>query len=252
MKGRIWSIPYGMVFLKHYCHKCGSRLKKEKTTRIVTKEDVDYYYYHDRGTFPRSDVIVNEYIYSCPHCKNKISYTEQKKYSYIQKKLKKKVLCEKDILNELEYANRKYNLSSKISSLLFLIFATLFTGSIFYITREEKGIINYFKSIAIVFVIIVLITFLNRILFRKKHKQEDIDLYTKMYTIALNNKELIETSEKCYCFHCLKEFPSSEIEAFRDDKSALCPYCEMKSVIPDNASVEVTEELLKETKDYWF
>lgn len=251
MKGRSWSIPYGMVFLKHYCHKCGSRLKKEKTTRIVTKEDVDYYYYHERGTFPRSDVIVNEYIYSCPHCKNKISYAEQKKYSYIQKKIKSNILSEEIIDKEKAYANKKYELSQITLKINFFITAILFTSIIIYFTSDAEGIIDFLLILGIASFFVMASLIYNAIR-KRRYTFTEVDLFTKMYTISLNNKELVKTSEKCYCFHCLKEFPSEDVLVFRDDKSALCPYCETKSLIPDNAEVEITKENLEKAKKYWF
>ena len=30
MNGKSWSIPFGMVFKKYYCSKCGEKLVKEK------------------------------------------------------------------------------------------------------------------------------------------------------------------------------------------------------------------------------
>ena len=39
MKGKSWSIPVGMVFKKYYCSKCGGKLVKSKTHRVVTKDD---------------------------------------------------------------------------------------------------------------------------------------------------------------------------------------------------------------------
>ena len=58
MKGKSWSIPVGMIFKKHYCHHCGNKLEKEKNHRIVSKDDVDYYKYHDVGNYPRYDYDV--------------------------------------------------------------------------------------------------------------------------------------------------------------------------------------------------
>ena len=57
-----------MVFKKFYCINCESKLVKEKTHRVVTKDDSDYYLYHDRGTFPRNDVVVYEYRFKCEKC----------------------------------------------------------------------------------------------------------------------------------------------------------------------------------------
>ena len=65
MKGKSWSIPVGMVFKKYYCSKCGGKLVKSKTHRVVTKDDKDYYQYHDVGTYPRYDYDVYSYEFKC-------------------------------------------------------------------------------------------------------------------------------------------------------------------------------------------
>ena len=77
MKGKNYSIPYGMVFKKYYCSKCGMELEKERTHRVVSKDDKDYYQYHDHGTFPRSDHDVYDYRFKCPYCNTRISFEEQ-------------------------------------------------------------------------------------------------------------------------------------------------------------------------------
>lgn len=63
----------------------------------------------------------------------------------------------------------------------------------------------------------------------------------------------IEKSEKCGCFYCLRIYPSSEIVDWTDvGDTAICPYCDIDSVIGDSAGFPITKEFLKEMKDYWF
>ena len=63
----------------------------------------------------------------------------------------------------------------------------------------------------------------------------------------------IEKSEKCGCFFCLSIFPPSEIEDWTDvGDTAICPHCYVDSVIGESAGFPITEDFLKEMKDYWF
>lgn len=36
------SIPFGMIFKKMYCHKCGIKLVKNKYSKIILKGDPEY------------------------------------------------------------------------------------------------------------------------------------------------------------------------------------------------------------------
>ena len=48
--------------------------KYERTHRIVSKDDKDYYQYHEVGLYPSNDYDVYEYRFMCPSCNNKISF----------------------------------------------------------------------------------------------------------------------------------------------------------------------------------
>ncbi len=74
------------------------------------------------------------------------------------------------------------------------------------------------------------------------------DKLIKAHSLAFHNKEWLSTSSVCGCFCCLETFMPEEIEKWVDDgETALCPFCEIDSVI---ASEDV--EFLKEMQDYWF
>ena len=63
MNGKFIFIPFGMVFKKYYCSKCGTKLEKEKAHRIVTKDDWDYmamFFYG--GNLYYMTAINNKYI----------------------------------------------------------------------------------------------------------------------------------------------------------------------------------------------
>mgnify|MGYP003300577526 CR=1 FL=1 len=97
MKGKSYSIPAGMVFKKYYCSHCGAKLVKSKTHRVVSKDDKDYYRYHNYGTFPRRDYDVYDYRFKCPDCGARISYDEQCIIERIQKKQGHTVLSSSEI-----------------------------------------------------------------------------------------------------------------------------------------------------------
>ena len=85
MRGKSYSVPGGMMFKKYYCAKCGTKLEKERTHRVVTKNDRDYYRYHKRGRFPQPDYDVYDYRFQCPGCDSRISFDEQRIIEKIQK-----------------------------------------------------------------------------------------------------------------------------------------------------------------------
>lgn len=70
--------------------------------------------------------------------------------------------------------------------------------------------------------------------------------------LSINNKNNILDSVFCGCYYCLKIFDPKDIKEWVDKSStAICPFCKIDAVIPDNR-VEINEELLTEAKKYWF
>lgn len=77
----------------------------------------------------------------------------------------------------------------------------------------------------------------------------------KINEFSVNNMEFLEEEQKCGCFFCGKIFNSSEITGCIEDEdgdTAVCPFCKIDSVIGESCGCEITPELLKEMKDYWF
>ena len=73
---------------------------------------------------------------------------------------------------------------------------------------------------------------------------------------SFKNFEDIKRSKKCGCYNCKKIFQATEIDEWvieKDDgqKTALCPYCGIDSVIQDS-NVEITPELLEKMNTEWF
>ena len=69
-----------------------------------------------------------------------------------------------------------------------------------------------------------------------------------------SNEAEILSSERCGCFFCLKVFDSGEVHDWLNDggeKTALCPYCGVDSVLPDS-KVELSKDFLEKMYEVWF
>ena len=73
----------------------------------------------------------------------------------------------------------------------------------------------------------------------------------KAHEASHDNKEIIERSSWCGCFHCLNIFPPSEIEEYPGD-SALCPCCGMDAVIGNASGFPITPEFVAEMYEEYF
>lgn len=78
----------------------------------------------------------------------------------------------------------------------------------------------------------------------------------KAYTHSMNNKEELKKVNKCGCYYCLNIFNPKKIEEWIEEKSgletALCPYCDIDSVIAESTEYELSKELLSYMKNIWF
>jgi hypothetical protein len=74
---------------------------------------------------------------------------------------------------------------------------------------------------------------------------------------CIRHREEVLGSEQCGCFYCLAIFPPSEIECWIDPweevgQTALCPRCEIDSVIGSASGYPITEEFLGLMNRHWF
>lgn len=261
MKGKSWSIPVGMIFKKHYCHHCGNKLEKEKNHRIVSKDDLDYYKYHDFGNYPRYDYDVYSYHFKCPSCNNRISYKEQCIIKRIQKTIGNNLVSSSEIKSLYKEAKAKDDKSFVVSEIIiFTIFISIFF-LLFYFLSENKTL----QQKIVTLICFILITTFMVISFFKSHKgknklrhkqgysYEKENLLKKLHAYSYNNKEKIMHSGKCYCFYCKKEMEAKEINKYIDnDSTALCPYCEIDSIIPDSIDENINSSIIDEMNKYWF
>ena len=79
----------------------------------------------------------------------------------------------------------------------------------------------------------------------------EIDL-KESHKHSSNHRAEIESSSICGCFYCLSFFPPKDIENWIDNETtALCPKCNIDSVIGDSYKT-ISPEFLKEMQEFWF
>ena len=69
--------------------------------------------------------------------------------------------------------------------------------------------------------------------------------YLEAHKYTSHNRKQLEKDKTCGCCFCLSIFSPSEIEDWTDGgKTAICPFCDVDSVIGDGAGYPLTKELL--------
>lgn len=70
---------------------------------------------------------------------------------------------------------------------------------------------------------------------------------------SIYHRESLRKSKVCGCFYCLDMFDYNNIEYWTDnDDTALCPTCDIDSVIGDDSGYPITKEFLGAMKLVWF
>jgi hypothetical protein len=69
-----------------------------------------------------------------------------------------------------------------------------------------------------------------------------------------NHRAELERSDFCRCFFCLQSFPAAEVELWIDDDegTAVCPRCNVDSVIGSASGVDMSDAFFAEMRRYWF
>lgn len=74
----------------------------------------------------------------------------------------------------------------------------------------------------------------------------------ELHKKSFKNGELIKTAPICSCFYCLKKYPGTLVTEFAKEKdnmkTAICPFCWIDSVIPE----DISDELLKNLREEYF
>lgn len=78
--------------------------------------------------------------------------------------------------------------------------------------------------------------------------------HIEAHKYSSNHKEQLSKDTKCGCFYCLTIFSPKEISDWVEDISgtAICPYCDIDSIIGESSGYPITKEFLEEMKKYWF
>jgi len=82
----------------------------------------------------------------------------------------------------------------------------------------------------------------------------DIKVLNEAHEYCSDNKKYLVDHTKCGCFYCMQIFDSNEVKEFLNETSetALCPYCEIDSVLPERDGLAITKDFLEEMHEYWF
>lgn len=76
------------------------------------------------------------------------------------------------------------------------------------------------------------------------------------HKFCTSNYDALKRGKNCGCFYCVKIFDSFEIDDYiiesDGSKTALCPYCDIDSVIGKGTGYGLSEEFLEEMRQYWF
>lgn len=67
------------------------------------------------------------------------------------------------------------------------------------------------------------------------------------------HREEVLASDVAGCFYCLDMFNPSTISEWIDDgETALCPHCNVDSVIGAKSGHPINRDFLREVRDHWF
>lgn len=70
---------------------------------------------------------------------------------------------------------------------------------------------------------------------------------------AMKNKSIINLSNQVGCFHCEKIVDKTKIENYTDSgQTAICPLCNVDSLIGDACGFEINEQILSQANKFWY
>ena len=262
MNGQSHATPFGIAFKKkYYCSRCGARLEKEKTHRVVTRADKDYYQYHKIGQYPKRDYDVFDYRFKCPSCEARISYDEQCVIEKIQKREGRRILSSYEIKANYDECKAKHFKRVLIRNILIPVLFFLSCFALYFLigTNRDMEILEFFSIFMLLIIIETSIFTIikhkgkGRSKYTRTYSYEQEFLLKKLHSYSSHNRDLIKKSKKCYCFNCMHIMNSSEIEIYIDgEQTALCPECSIDSIIPDCVDDNLNESVITEMHKYWF
>jgi hypothetical protein len=70
---------------------------------------------------------------------------------------------------------------------------------------------------------------------------------------STRNRSDVVRSSLCGCFCCEHIFPAAEVVSWLpSENTALCPYCDIDSVIGSASGIELNREFLRRMNEFWF
>ena len=79
------------------------------------------------------------------------------------------------------------------------------------------------------------------------------------HKFSSNPKPELEKDRLCGCFYCLRIYSPSEIKEWLVEETAIdwrgtaiCPYCDVDSVIGESSGFPITREFMEEMHQVWF
>jgi len=77
--------------------------------------------------------------------------------------------------------------------------------------------------------------------------------YEKASRHSMNNREALENDKQCGCYHCIAIFSPQEVIEWTDEgETALCPHCEVDSIIGESSGYPITGEFLQSMDNFAF
>lgn len=261
MNGKSTSIPSAMIFKRHYCVHCGARLQREKTHRVVTEDDRDYFQYHERGRYPRCDYDVYGYRFRCPACETRFTFEQQCVMERLQKKHRRRVLASYEIRETYEEYQHVYHQNQLIQSIVASILFGAIIGLIWFFTSEDKSA-SRLLEIGIMLALVIACSVFASV---RRHKGEPFlkrerpysfekeNQLKRLHTYSTHNKKWVDLADRCHCYYCQRSMGRDEIERFSDNgQTAVCPKCGVDAILPDSIEEPLDEAILAEMHEYWF
>ena len=78
------------------------------------------------------------------------------------------------------------------------------------------------------------------------------DYQNMLHARSHYNRGAVLDSKKCGCFFCLRIYEPALIDRWINEDTAVCPFCNVDSVLPESDDYELDDLLLLEMKEYWF
>jgi len=86
------------------------------------------------------------------------------------------------------------------------------------------------------------------------HRIYNVEELKEIHLLSIYNRRKIKKkNHACACFHCQQKFDSSMIIDWCDaGRTAICPFCNVDSVLFENAKFSISDSMLNQMHRSWF